>query len=127
MVFAPSTTVLNAAAGGLDAVVVGNIVSRLEGDFMARPVEWPPEQQGVCPECGKGCRIYDHREERQWRHLDNILTYLKHRITNAVAEGLNSKIQQVKSAARGFRKFENYRIAILFFCGKLDMYPQKSR
>jgi transposase len=90
-------------------------------------VEWPPEQQGVCPECGKACRINDHREERQWRHLDNILTYLKHRITNAVAEGLNSKIQQVKSAARGFRKFENYRIAILFFCGKLDMYPQKSR
>jgi transposase len=61
------------------------------------------------------------------RHLDNILTYLKHRITNAVAEGLNSKIQQVKSAARGLTKFENYRIAILFFCAKLDMYPQKSR
>lgn len=61
------------------------------------------------------------------RRLDNILTYLKHRITNAVAEGLNSKIQQVKSAARGFRNFDNYRIAILFFCGKLDMYPQKSR
>ena len=61
------------------------------------------------------------------RHLDNILTYLKHRITNAVAEGLNSKIQQVKSAARGFRNFENYRIAILFYCGKLDMYPHKSQ
>ncbi len=61
------------------------------------------------------------------RHLDNILTYLKHRITNAVAEGLNSKIQQVKSAARGFRNFENYRIAILFHCGKLDMYPHKSQ
>lgn len=61
------------------------------------------------------------------RHLENILTYLKHRITNAVAEGLNSKIQQVKSAARGFRNFGNFRIAILFFCGKLDMYPQKSQ
>jgi transposase len=61
------------------------------------------------------------------RHLDNILTYLKHRITNAVAEGLNSKIQLIKSAARGFRNFENYRIAILFFCGKLDMYPHKSQ
>ncbi len=61
------------------------------------------------------------------RHLNNILTYLKHRITNAVAEGLNSKIQQVKSAARGFRNFENFRIAILFFCGKLDMYPHKSQ
>ena len=61
------------------------------------------------------------------RHLDNILTYLKHRITNAVAEGLNSKIQQMKSVARGFRNFENYRIAILFYCGKLDMYPHKSQ
>ncbi|GBD97518.1 transposase [bacterium BMS3Abin06] len=60
------------------------------------------------------------------RHLENILTYLKHRITNAVAEGLNSKIQQIKSAARGFRNFKNYRTAILFYCGKLDMYPQKT-
>jgi transposase len=27
------------------------------------------------------------------RHLDNILTYLKHGITNAITESLNSKIQ----------------------------------
>jgi len=57
------------------------------------------------------------------RHLENLLTYLKHRITNAVTEGLNSKIQSIKSAARGFRNFENYRTRILFFCGKLDLYP----
>lgn len=57
------------------------------------------------------------------RHLDNLLTYLKHRITNAVTEGLNSKIQSLKSAARGFRNFRNYRIRILFFCGKLNLYP----
>jgi transposase len=57
------------------------------------------------------------------RHLENLLTYLKHHITNAVTEGLNSKIQSLKSAARGFRSFENYRIRILFFCGKLDLYP----
>ena len=57
------------------------------------------------------------------RHLKNLLTYLKHRITNAVTEGLNSKIQSIKSAARGFRSFQNYRIRILFFCGKLDLYP----
>ena len=35
-------------------------------------VEWSLEQQGVCPECGVACRIYDHREERQWRHLDTM-------------------------------------------------------
>jgi len=57
------------------------------------------------------------------RHLDNLLTYLKHHITNAVTEGLNSKIQTLKSAARGFRNFRNYRIRILFFCGKLNLYP----
>jgi len=57
------------------------------------------------------------------RHLENLLTYLKHRITNAVTEGLNSKIQSIKAAARGFRSFQNYRIRILFFCGKLNLYP----
>ena len=57
------------------------------------------------------------------RHLENLLTYLRHHITNAVTEGLNSKIQSLKSAARGFRNFQNYRIRILFFCGKLALYP----
>lgn len=56
------------------------------------------------------------------RHLENLLTYLRHHITNAVTEGLNSKIQSLKSAARGFRNFQNYRIRILFFCGKLNLY-----
>jgi transposase len=57
------------------------------------------------------------------RHLENLLTYLSHHITNAVTEGLNSKIQSLKSAARGFRSFANYRTRILFFCGKLNLYP----
>lgn len=56
-------------------------------------------------------------------HLENILTYLRHPITNAVTEGLNSKIQMIKSNARGFRSFDNYRTRILFFCGKLELYP----
>lgn len=58
------------------------------------------------------------------KYLENILTYLKHRITNGFAEGMNSVIQHIKSTARGFRNFQNYRIAILFFCGKLNLYPQ---
>ena len=58
------------------------------------------------------------------RHIENILTYAKHRITNAFAEGINSVIQHIKASARGFRTFAHYRTAILFYCGKLDMYPQ---
>jgi transposase len=56
-------------------------------------------------------------------HLKNILTYFKHRITNAVAEGLNSKIQMVKEMACGFRNREHYKTAIYFHCGGLDLYP----
>jgi transposase len=61
------------------------------------------------------------------RHLPGLLAYCKHRITNAAAEGTNSKIQLIKANARGFRNFEKYRIAILFHCGRLDLYPLKSR
>ena len=57
------------------------------------------------------------------RHFENIITYLRHPITNAVTEGLNSKIQAIKANARGFRSFLNYRTRILFSCGRLDLYP----
>jgi len=60
------------------------------------------------------------------RHLPERLNDFVHRITNAVSEGLNSKIQSIKLMARGFRGFKNYRVRILFFCGKLDMAPTSS-
>jgi len=56
-------------------------------------------------------------------HLPNILTYFKHPISNAVAEGLNSKIQTIKANARGYRSFSGFRNSILFYCGDLDMTP----
>jgi transposase len=55
--------------------------------------------------------------------LHNVLTYFTHRITNAVAEGINSKIQTIKKAAYGFRSFENFKTAIFFHCGGLQLYP----
>jgi len=57
------------------------------------------------------------------KHLTNLLTYFMHPITNAISEGFNSKIQALKSDARGFRSFANYRARILFHCGKLDLLP----
>jgi transposase len=57
------------------------------------------------------------------RHISNILTYLRYPITNAVAEGFNSKIKSIQSMARGFRNFENFRIAVMFHCGGLALYP----
>jgi transposase len=56
-------------------------------------------------------------------HLTNIMTFFTHRITNAVAEGLNSKIQTIKQKACGYRNRDNFRTAIFFHCGGLSLYP----
>lgn len=57
------------------------------------------------------------------RHLPNVLSYFRHRITNAASESINSVIQMLKKRAFGYRSFENFRTAILFRCGGLDLYP----
>jgi transposase len=59
------------------------------------------------------------------RHVENILSYFRHPITNAMSEGFNSRIQSIKSQARGFRAFRNYRTRILFYCGKLNLLPNE--
>lgn len=59
--------------------------------------------------------------------LPNILTYLKHHITNAASESINSKIQWVKYTARGFRNFDNFVTAIYFHCGGLELAPSATQ
>ena len=61
------------------------------------------------------------------RHLPNVLTYLRHRLTNAGLEAVNATIQWVKRTARGFRNVEHFKTAIYFHCGGLDLYPHESR
>lgn len=56
--------------------------------------------------------------------LANVVSYCTHGITNAVAEGINSKIQSVKRRVGGYRNKENYKTAIFFYCGGLDLYPR---
>ena len=56
--------------------------------------------------------------------LQNVVSYCTHRITNGVAEGLNSKIMSIKRKCCGFRNPENFKNAIYFHCGGLDLYPR---
>ena len=58
------------------------------------------------------------------RHLPNLLSYFRHRITDATNKGFNSVIHSLKYAARGFRSFQNYRTRILFFRWILDIRPR---
>ena len=58
------------------------------------------------------------------KYLYGILKYTNHPFTNASTEGMNSKIQLIKHRARGYRNRDNFRTAILFHCGRLDMNPR---
>ena len=58
-------------------------------------------------------------------YKDKILNYFDHRLTNARAERFNGKIQQLRVEAKGFKSFQNFRTAVLFFFGNLDLYPRK--
>jgi transposase len=73
--------------------------------------------------CATGLKPVERVAKMLANHLPGLLSYIKHQVTNAVTEGFNSKIQMIKSCARGFRSFRNYRTAILFHCGKLSLYP----
>lgn len=56
-------------------------------------------------------------------HIDCILNYFTHRITNARAEGINSKIALIEKMAFGYRNKEHLKTAIYFRCGNLELYP----
>jgi transposase len=58
------------------------------------------------------------------RHEAGLLSYFRHRISNAAAEGLNSRIQAIRVTARGFRNRDHLKTAIYFHCGGLKLYPR---
>mgnify|MGYP003524845131 CR=1 FL=1 len=60
------------------------------------------------------------------RHLPNIVSYFKHRITNAALEGINNKIQSLIKKAYGYRNKDRFKNDILFHCGGLNLYPEIS-
>lgn len=55
------------------------------------------------------------------KYRQQILSYFYHRLTNAIAEGINSMIQSAKRRARGFRTIEGYVAAIFLAVGKLHL------
>lgn len=55
------------------------------------------------------------------KHKESILGYFFVRVTNAVAEGINSMIQSAKRRARGYRTLESYKQMIYLVAGKLTL------
>jgi transposase len=57
-------------------------------------------------------------------HLDNIITFIEHPLTNAVGEGLNRVIKIVKNRASGFRSLDSFADLIFLTVGDLDIPAQ---
>lgn len=61
------------------------------------------------------------------RHHDGIINAIHTGSNNARAERINGSIQELKTIGRGYRKTANFRIAILFFHGNLNMLSQDNQ
>ena len=57
-------------------------------------------------------------------HWEEILHYFEHPYANAILEGLNSLIQNIKCRTRGFRNDEYFKTMIYLGCGKLNLENQ---
>lgn len=57
------------------------------------------------------------------KHLWGILNAIALKVSNAKSEGINFKIQKLKSQACGYRNRERFRNMIYFHLGGLDLYP----
>jgi len=60
------------------------------------------------------------------RHMNGIINAMVCGRNNGKAERINGNIQELKVNARGYRNVQNFRNAILFFNGKLNLYTQGS-
>ena len=45
-------------------------------------------------------------------HFEGLLTYFKHRVTNAKTEGINNKIKTLKRQAYGYRDMEYFKLRL---------------
>lgn len=70
---------------------------------------------GMCRDKHFAKRLPGPVDKRAWTRCASILTFCRHRITNGVAEGLNSKVMFIKRKACGFWNREHFKTAIDFF------------
>lgn len=56
-------------------------------------------------------------------HFDDIANYFDNKLTNAILEGTNNIIQNIKVRARGFKNPKFFETMIFLVCGNLDFKP----
>jgi transposase len=72
-----------------------------------------------------GRKTAKNRENKMVKsRLGRVINYIRLKLTNGVAEGLNSRIMTIKRRACGYRNQDHFKMAIFIFCGGLDLYPR---
>ena len=56
-------------------------------------------------------------------HLTGVLNYFEDRLTNAMAEGLNSRVATIQKMAKGFYNEDHFRTSVMFRSGGLQLHP----
>jgi transposase len=54
-------------------------------------------------------------------HLDGILSWTNHRVSNSAVEGMNNKIKSISHRSFGFRTAVNFIAAIYHCCARLPL------
>ena len=100
-------------------------VERIELDVKEKRVNVWVEHKGgrrwPCPECGRELKIYDHAEERSWRHLDSCAfqTHMHARIprVECVDHGvLQVRVPWAEPHSRFTALFERLAVDVLLQC-----------
>ena len=61
------------------------------------------------------------------KHVAGVVAFLQHGFCNAIAEGINSRIQLLVQKACGYRNRERLKADILFHLGGLDLDPLRAQ
>ena len=85
----------------------------------------PNEAREVFDEIGSWILINAFKELYKWhneieRNWAIIKNYFSHRVTNALAEGINNVIKMLKRRAFGYRNMHYFRLKIMQVCGYLN-------
>jgi transposase len=91
-----------------DTTVSGNLLYDWMADSMA-----------------KGLVFVNHVINTINNHVKGVVNALITRTDSGKHENTNGRIQAILAKARGFKNFDRFRINVLFYFGKLDIFPLK--
>lgn len=107
--------------GLLDPWEVSRVELSVDGGRVDVWAEHPRRSQFACPECDRVLAIYDHAEERSWRHLDScaFLTFLHARVPRVAcpAHGVHqARVPWAEPMSRFTSLFERLAVDVLKEC-----------